>query len=269
MARRASYIKQNLNNSDFQIIVDAGGFNSGRNDVARIKTEYILRSFQEMNFDVINIGLSDIDHGVQFLKDLQKKYQLPFVSANLVNFNDQKPIFKPYLIKKIKSAKAREKLTVGIMGLTDIKVFPTENPDEPWFKCLDPIETAREVVSELKNKVDLIICLGHMPEIEIKKIIKAVPGIDVMVCGSFTFSMDNAQEIDRTLYAGAISRGKYCEILNLVLDKSRAITGHTMTKTALDASIPDDPALLEIVKKSQEEMEEWRQKQRTEMIKKK
>lgn len=261
MARRAFYIRQHANDSDFNLLVDAGGYNQGRGEVSQIKTEYILRSMKELGYTAINVGRSDIVNGFKFLKEMEKKHKLPFISANLVTSEGQKPFFEPYIITKIKAAKGGGKLNVGIFGLTDVQRFPSDDdPDEPWLKCLDPVETAQRIVPELKKKADVIICLAYMPEIQAKKVLTQVADIQILISGGSYFTKEKADEINKSLFTSAVSRGKYCEILNVILDKNKTITNHNLVKITLDETIKDDPQILALVNESKIKLDELRKK---------
>ena len=115
--KKSTYLEQYRKKQGQMIIVDSGDLLNEHLKIkesiqssARLKAELIAQIYQHVGIDAINVGELDLVLGLDYLKELEKKYDLPFVSANLVDETNSL-IFKPYVIKKINGKK------IGIFGL--------------------------------------------------------------------------------------------------------------------------------------------------------
>ena len=91
------------------------------------------------------------------LKELESKYDFPFVAANLVDANG-KLIFKPYIIKKINGK------TVGVFGIIGDTSEMADRVNEVTggaATVTDSLKAAESVVQELSGKVDYLVALTH------------------------------------------------------------------------------------------------------------
>ena len=70
-----------------------------------------------MNYSAVNLGYRDFLHGTNFLKVLQEKYDVPFVSTNVYNLETKEPFVQRYLIKHVKSSDNSSELKIGILGV--------------------------------------------------------------------------------------------------------------------------------------------------------
>ena len=76
-----------------------------------LKSEYILEAYRQTGCDAFNVGETDLFFGLAHLQELKKKGLFPFLSANLLDKKNGKPLFEPFIIKEIAGTKA------GIIGL--------------------------------------------------------------------------------------------------------------------------------------------------------
>lgn len=54
---------------------------------------------------------------------------------------------------------------------------------KPWVKYLPPIETAREKVTQLGGKVDVVVALTHQTAADDERLVEAIPEIDLVLGG--------------------------------------------------------------------------------------
>jgi len=136
----------------------------------------IVRAYQAMEVDAINVGDTDLFIGLDFLnKEAQKG--LPLISANIMSRNDRKPIFTPYIIRETSGVR------FGIFGLAQDKarMLPQDMLDKVFIE--DPIVAAKAIMAELKGKVDVILSLSDLEERMDKILAKKVQGIDFILSG--------------------------------------------------------------------------------------
>ncbi len=121
------------------------------------KARLILESFNLMGYVALGIGDDDLTLGKDFLLEMSKKAQFPFLSSNIVDEGSGKLLFQPYLLKEMAG------LRIGIFSLLSPDVF--SSPSDPRRKGLafrDPFETAQAMIKELQPKTNLIILLSHL-----------------------------------------------------------------------------------------------------------
>lgn len=170
------------------------------------KADLILKSYQSMAYDVINLSQSDLALGVPFLLKKAKNMKLPFLSSNLVKNGNDKSVFDSTIVKKI------DDLNVGIFGLMDL---PKQGQKSANYKVKPPYNTARKMVNFLKDKADLIIALSSLSKEMNVKLLKNIEGLD------FIISTDRRTHTPIKINDGYIvssgNKGKYLGCLNINL----------------------------------------------------
>ncbi|MCH7818185.1 MAG: hypothetical protein IIB40_01365 [Candidatus Marinimicrobia bacterium] len=116
------------------------------------KASLIVDAFNEMNTTALNIGDDDFILGLDYLLSLRDRAKFPFISSNIYSAEYNKPIFDEYVIW------SQNGFNVGIIGLA------WEGGNYPESVVVhDPYVSAIDVISKIKDRVDLIIALTHMP----------------------------------------------------------------------------------------------------------
>lgn len=142
-----------------------------------LRADLIIKSYNEMGYDAVNIGEKDFIMGVKFLKELFLKAKFPFISSNLIEKKSQKHFFKPYVIKNISGIK------IGIVGLLDEQFNITLNQMDPNLLILEPINHIKNLVKGLREYCDLLIVLSQIGEMKTQKLAMEVPEIDLILGG--------------------------------------------------------------------------------------
>ena len=108
LSRKAAVI-DSLKKTDKNILnLDAGNLffskkplNKIEGNESLLKSQYILKAYNQIGLDVLNIGEKDLIFGIDAITELKEKSSFPFISANILNKNGNIPIFEPYVIKEI------------------------------------------------------------------------------------------------------------------------------------------------------------------------
>lgn len=79
---------------------------------------------------------------------------------------------------------AADGVRVGVFGLTEVMV----RPGSFWSRFADtyflpPKEAAREALAALRGQCDVVVCLAHFGRGDEGRILQAVEGIDIALCG--------------------------------------------------------------------------------------
>lgn len=137
------------------LMVDCGNVVASDYDPKFTRFRYLLLGMEKLGYQVVNLGANEVGLGaenVSFLRSslADQKFNLKFVSANVLNAQTGKPVVEPYRIVNVAGVKA------GITGVatggagTGLRVGPSG-------------PAVARVVSQLKGQVDLIVALQDRP----------------------------------------------------------------------------------------------------------
>lgn len=171
-----------------------------------------MKLYEKMGYDALNIGDTDMVLGIHYLRVLQERSKIPFLSANLMDKKTEKPLFQPYLIKMV------DGMRIGIIGLLTPEVMPHVHKEMEGYFIEDPIKVATETVNRSLSDCDQIIALAHLNPSEIESLAKKVPQVSIIIGGndrSFIFP----KHIHRSIYVQTDAFGLHVGRLNLRLVK--------------------------------------------------
>ena len=207
-----------------------------------MKADVIVRILDYIGIDAANVGELDLVLGVDFLKDLAKKYNFPFVSANLVD-DTNTPIFKRYVVKKVNGKNIG---IFGVMGDTAEMAAQVEQITDGAVHVQDPLEAAASVLKELSGKVDYVIALTHQKTTRNWVLARRVHGIDLIVGGHDKQKTKDPVEIESTLMVDAGEKNQYQGMLEVTLDGNKTWTNQLVP---LSEDMPNDPKVKEMITK--------------------
>jgi hypothetical protein len=174
-------------------------------DITTLKADLFLETYNLMKYDAFTPGEVDLSWGIAELKKMSQKAEFAFLLTNLREVKTKKPVFQPYLIKEMGGTR------VGLFGLLSNRFSGSLHPrDKEAFQLTDPLEAARQVIDELKQKkVKVIIAVAHMDETEQKKLAEAFREIYLVVSGHTRSLKRQPVEIRNAQILTAGTRGEY------------------------------------------------------------
>jgi 2',3'-cyclic-nucleotide 2'-phosphodiesterase (5'-nucleotidase family) len=196
------------------------------------KTHLIIESFNLTGYDAIGIGDDDLTLGKEFLLEISKKANFPFLSSNLFDEASGKILFQSSLIKEING------LRIGIFSLLSPDFFT--GPSDPRRRGLNiqsPIETAQAMVKELKPKTDLIILLSHLGYVKDIELAQTAQGINIIVGGHTGINLPYPPIIKNTMILQTASRGMFGARLDLFFYNNEPIFYNSATKISLENNL--------------------------------
>ena len=196
------------------------------------KARLMIESFNLMGYDVVGIGDDDLTLGKEFLLEISKKANFPFLSTNLFDEASGKNLFQPSLIKKVNG------LRIGIFSLLSPDLFT--NPSDPRKKGLSirpPIEAAQAMVKELKPKTDLIILLSHLGYAKDIELAQSAQGINIIVGGHTGINLVYPLVIKNTIILQTASRGMFGARLDLSFHNDEPIFYNSATEVSLENNL--------------------------------
>ncbi|PIV20225.1 MAG: hypothetical protein COZ69_05985 [Deltaproteobacteria bacterium CG_4_8_14_3_um_filter_45_9] len=220
------------------------------------KAHLIVESFNLMGYDAIGIGDDDLSLGKEFLLEISKKANFPFLSSNLLDEASGKILFQSSLIKEING------LRIGIFCLLSPDFFP--GPSDPRRKGLNmrsPIETAQAMVKELKPKTDLIILLSHLGYVKDIELAQTLQGINIIVGGHTGINLIYPPVIKNTPILQTASRGMFGGRLDLILYNNELIFYNSATQISLENNLNSINQRLNSKETPEAEKAQWRKAQ--------
>jgi 2',3'-cyclic-nucleotide 2'-phosphodiesterase / 3'-nucleotidase len=181
-----------------------------------------------MKYDAGSVGNHDIETGHPVYDRFVKELNFPWLSANSVDVNTNKPYFKPYTIINRKGIK------IAVLGLTT-PAIPLWLPPKIWegMRFDDMIETAKYWMSNIKQNEnpDIILGLFHAGvdhtyndqnantlknENATQLVAEQVPGFDIVFTGhdhhGWNTFVDNSAGDSVLLIGGTSSARVFAEI---------------------------------------------------------
>lgn len=210
LSRKSFQIKQlQKKRENKTLILDAGALFNKKNSLTKEEREQIeiyahtiARSKIAMGYSAFGIATQDLSLGIEFLQNIQKEFDFPWISMNLVSPIDNKPLFPTSILKQINGVK------IGILGLTgnefqDSDLMITDYKIIPWMTILP------EYIKEIKSQADLIILLSSYSSAINKKIAEQHKDIHIIIQSGHSKNNMDPQLINNTLLFQTGSLGKY------------------------------------------------------------
>src|SRR4030042_1829194 len=243
--KKSTYLEQHRKKQGNIVVVDSGDLLNEYTEIkesvqpmARLKADLIAQIYQGIGIDAINGGELDLALGLYYLQLLEKTYDIPFVSANLVDETNSL-IFKPYVIKEINNRKIG---IFGLMGDSSDMVAKLKEISGGKILVTELIQSAESMVNELKGKVDIIIAMTHHPMGQNWVLARRVPGIDIIVGGHHKQRLKTPYRAGDTFIVQSGEKGQYQGMLELTLAPDGARTAENEL-VPLGPNIPDDPRI--------------------------
>ena len=189
--------------------------------------------------DAMAFGNHDADYGFAAFENCRKGTRYPILSANTRGFQ-RYAIFE---------SKGKRIGVFAVAGSDFPKLVKTEG-----FSFGDPVAAARDVVAELRGKVDAIVMIGHQHAEEDYELARAVPGID-LIFGSHSHLKRELTKIPNT-ETWFISPGQYLTWISRVeltfTEDGERVRGELVP---VDRRLPVDKTIARRVARMQRDLE--------------
>ena len=164
LARKSTIINDLKKEGHNVIVADAGNLffkkdrlSSGITiDHAKETANIIVDCFNMIGCDVFSPGSHDFAAGFEFMQQLEKRSNFPYISANIFGKNGEK-LYDPYIIVEKQGKK------IGFLGLSSI--FVNEE-----LTVKDPFRVIKAMIDDLESKTDMIILLFNASEKDLNRL---------------------------------------------------------------------------------------------------
>lgn len=219
-----------------------GNFIGGPGEVNKIKSKYLSKGLEVLDYDALNLAQKDLSFGADFLVSVQREFRLPLISANIKYRKNNQYFVEPFIIKKINNLK------VGIFGLTQKNNRLEPRNIENLVFASAPNEAARKMVTELVPKCDLIIALSHLGFGNNRNLAKQVPEIDVIISGGSYSVVTDPVRVGATLIVQGKNKGQSLNLLVLQHNvKQQQLVSFHGRSGLLDQRYKKAPDILQII----------------------
>ncbi|MFH1084441.1 MAG: hypothetical protein V1772_01585, partial [Chloroflexota bacterium] len=174
------------------------------------------------------------------LKQRAQEAKFAVLSANLVTQGDKQPVLRPYMTF------ARDGVRVAIIGLSEPETTQSAAMSRDGA-ILDPIQTARELVGELRGKVDLLVVLSHLGLQVDASLAQSVPGIDLIVGGNTRQLMQAPQRVGNTLIVQQGYNGEWLGVTKATFDAKGVPSDYSTLPLELTANFQDDADMVKLL----------------------
>lgn len=132
---------------------------------------------------------------------------------------------------------------------------PLNNNKKEW-ELLGSTDTVRKYVSELRDKVDIIILLAEISSQNANNLIKEVDGIDIFIMGTSPKGSAYPKKMKNTILITPGSSGSYISELMLKIDKDKQIEKSYGRIIEVYEDLPSDVGVFKILDEYKEETKE-------------
>jgi 2',3'-cyclic-nucleotide 2'-phosphodiesterase (5'-nucleotidase family) len=196
------------------------------------KAHLIVEAFNLMGYDALGIGDDDLTLGKEFLLEISKKANFPFLSSNTFDQASEKLLFQPHLVKEING------LRIGFFSLLSPDFFLGQpDPRRKGIVVRPPVEVAKNMVKELQPKTDLIILLSHLGYPKDSELAQTVPGIHLIVGSHTGLNLLYPPVIRNTIILQTPPKGMYAGRLDLTLVNRESSFYNVAPKGSMENSL--------------------------------
>ncbi len=204
------------------------------------KDQYVFKIIDFYPYDAMAMGDQEFANGVDFFYREAKKYDLPYIAANLKS--DRGVFWEKYMLKKIGG------IPVLIIGVLSPQVFDYYPKDKiTGLKVEPPLVTIKNILKSAQTNA-FIILLSHSGLEQDKQFAAEVSDIDVIIGAHTQNRLDRALKENNTLIVQAGSDGYYLGQLNLNLDQDGQIVRYSNRLIPIALHLKNDPAIVKIIK---------------------
>ncbi|MGQ9554550.1 MAG: hypothetical protein ACUVWR_10590 [Anaerolineae bacterium] len=225
------------------LLLDAGNslFSGTRKDLnAASEGRITVEAMNLMGYDAMAIGPRDVAAGLELLQARLSEAEFAVVSANLMVGG--KLLAQPYVLLE------KDGIKIAIIGLTSPDVQASKS-----VQVLDPLETARQYVGQLRSQVDVVVVLSNLGPSAEQALADSVPGIDVVVGGGSGSPSRAVSAAEGVALVRAGGLGEYLGVTEIGLDSENKPFAYSHQSLLLAPNYPDDQEMVQLKQRYQEQ----------------
>ena len=220
------------------MLLDSGNISDNPSPQGDVKTMGLVEGMNRLGYRAVNVGERDLVLGYDAFVARTKAAKFPFVSTNIVRRDTGKPVFAPYEVFEVARSQGNP-VRVGVLGVARFNpIFLKSGPDDSNLVIRMPEEAVAEYLGEVREKADVVVLLAALHVEDARAIVRAVPGIDIVV-GSYGGMYTTRDEREgKTVLAYSGNQGKRIGETRLFLAPDRSIESTSSYLYFLTAAYP-------------------------------
>jgi hypothetical protein len=217
LSKKAYQFTRHIKKSSRPVLVLDGGsllfksnsVNKRLVEQAKITAKGIIKAYNLIGYDAVGVSSWDLAAGLDFLLEIKENSKFDWLSANIINKTNGKPLFKPTISRNIGNIK------VGVVGLTNqlpanSKLINKNTEIKPWQDALPAI------INGLTRDHDFIILLTSLSFRECRKIAKFYPAINLIIQAKNSAAGQPPINLtETTAMVSTGKKGKYIGMMNI------------------------------------------------------
>jgi 2',3'-cyclic-nucleotide 2'-phosphodiesterase (5'-nucleotidase family) len=248
--------------------VNGGGWAMpGVAESQKVQSYFLMDAMGAMQYTAVNVTPSELQFGVEALRQKAVETKLDLVSSNLKRKSDDKFVFNPYVVRDVKG------IRVAFMGVMPEgePIAPTTNEAEN-LTVLEPHAAVQALLPEVRAKADVVVVFSHLAQRRTQQLVDEVKGIDIAVSGGDGFVNQTVTEVGadsagtKSLVLEAGERGKYLGALVLVVSEHGKILRYTHQAHQVDKNTQDDSTLAHMVTGLKQHLKDVRKREAVESV---
>ncbi len=166
------------------VLLDSGNISDNPSPEGDVKTAGLVEGMNRLGYRAANVGERDLVLGYDAFVARAAGAKFPFVSTNIVRKDSGKPVFSPYEVVEVERP-GKDPVRIGVLGVARFNpIFLKAGPDNSNLVIRKPDEAIAEVLAEVREKSDVVVLLAALHKDDARAIVRALPGIDVVI-GSY------------------------------------------------------------------------------------
>ncbi|RPH20800.1 bifunctional 2',3'-cyclic-nucleotide 2'-phosphodiesterase/3'-nucleotidase [Buttiauxella warmboldiae] len=126
----------------------------------------VYKALNTLDYAVGNLGNHEFNYGLDYLHMALSGAKFPYVNANIIDAQTNRPLFTPYVIQDtaVKDKDGKEQvLRIGYIGFVPPQIMTWDKTNlEGKVTVKDITETARHYVPEMRKQgADLVVVIAH------------------------------------------------------------------------------------------------------------
>lgn len=221
MARRATAINQEREKASADtdgssanvLLLDAGNTLFGQSLADKTRGRVVVEAMNRLGYDAMALGERDLNRGLSLVEERAKDAKFPFLSANVVTSEGNKPIAKPYTIVTVDGRK------IAIVGLSELMTAFAGGQQSELVKQ-DYLTSARDTIEKARKESTAVIVLSNLGQAQERELANKVPGIAVIVGGGTGPRLPEPEIVgdSGTVIVRTIGNGEELGVCKLTLD---------------------------------------------------
>jgi 2',3'-cyclic-nucleotide 2'-phosphodiesterase (5'-nucleotidase family) len=248
----AAAIREEKSKSETALVLHAGDFVQGTPVSTIFRGEPVWEVANHLGLDVNTLGNHEFDYGWEQIPKFLKTGRFPTVTANIVNDEGKLLTPEPYAIHEVNG------IRIAVIGLMTGRLdeLTRSHFRGPW-RALPPAETAERYGKEVRDKVDLVVALGHLFNEEDDVVLRQAPDVPVLVSGHNHGGQEEIKDYEGRICVKVRAYGRELGRLDLELDiPNKKVLSYQWRRIPIEsARYQPDPAVAALVDKWEKEVQ--------------